>query len=302
MKMSKYKKNEAFWGYVFVSAPVLQFLIFLVVPLGISFWLSFHSWDMLTPTKSVGLKNYTDLMNDEKFWKALWNTVYLMIGIPLGMILSLALAMLMNRKIRGVSLLRAMYYIPAICSIIAAAQMWLWVFNADNGLINTLLWNWFHVRGPYWFGDSRFTKIPMIVMGIWSGMGPTMIFFLAGLQNIPKSFYEAAEVDGANGWEKFVYITIPKLTPTIFFLLIMGIIGGLQSMAQTYVMYPAGTNGAGGGGPEYSAATILYYLWESAFKYNQMGYASAMAWIVGIIIFIMTFINFKLSSKWVSYD
>lgn len=296
----KQKQVEALFGYLFAAAPLLQLLIFLVVPLGISFWLSFQQWDMLSAPTSVGLENYRDLMKDEKFWKSLGNTVYLMIGIPIGLALSLFLAVLMNRKMKGTNLFRVLYYIPAVCSVVASAQMWIWIFNADSGLVNTLLWNLFRIHGPYWFGDAHFTKIPMIVMGVWAGTGPTILFFLAGLQSIPQALYEAADVDGAKAMEKFWNITVPKLTPTIFYLVVMGVIGGLQGMAQSYVMYGsiAGTSG----GPGYSAATVLYYLWESAFSYFQMGYASAIAWVVGLIIFALTWVNFKVSNKWVVYD
>lgn len=292
---SSIKRKEAFWAYLFILPPILQFLIFLVVPLFFSIWISFQKWDILTPPIPVGLDNFVNLVHDEKFWKSLGNTFYLMLSIPIGMLVSMILAMLMNRKMHGVSFLRVLYYIPAICSTVASSQMWLWIFNADSGLVNTMLYNLFHIHGPYWFGDAAYVKIPMIVMNVWSSIGPTMLYFLAGMQNIPSSYYEAAEVDGANAWRKFRSITLPLLTPTIFFLLIMGLIGGLQSMAQTYVM----TLSTGGGGPEYSAATVVYYLWETAFRYYQMGYASAIAWVVGILIFVLTLINFRMSSKWV---
>lgn len=297
MAQIRTKHREALWGYLFISGPILQFIIFLAVPLAISLWISFQKWDILTPAQSVGVSNYADLIKDEKFWKALYNTFYLMIGIPIGMVISLFLALLMNRKMRGVNILRVLYYIPAVCSSIAVSQMFLWLFNADNGLINTLLFNLFHIQGPYWFGQAEYVKIPMIVMGVWCSVGPNMLFFLAGLQNIPGSYYEAAEVDGATSWHKLWNITLPLLTPTIFFLVVMGVIGGLQGMAQTYVMFPA--SGATAGGPEFSAATIIYYLWQSAFSYYQMGYASAIAWVVGLLIFTLTLINFLVSSKWV---
>lgn len=300
-KTSPYKRLENTWAYLFILPPILQFLIFLVIPLAMSLWLSFHQWDMLSAPQIIGTQNYSDLLNDSKFWKSLYNTFYLMVGIPLGMVCGLILAMLMNRPVRGIGFIRAIYYIPAICSIVAAAQMWMWIFNADHGLINNMLWSCFRIQGPYWFGDANFTKIPMIIMGIWGGMGTQMLFYLAGLQNIPSSLYESAAMDGANWWQKFRYITLPKLTPTTFFILVTGIIGSLQGMAQSYIMT---TNVGGGatGGPEYSAATIVFYLWESAFRYNQMGYASAIAWVTGILVFILTVINFRLSDRWVNYE
>lgn len=294
------KHKEAFWGYLFIMGPILQFFIFLAIPLVFSLWISFQKWDILTPAAPIGFKNYLELMKDPKFWKALYNTFYLMIGIPISMVLSLILALMLNRKMPGVSVFKVLYYIPAVCSVVAVSQMFLWLFNADNGLINTLLYNLFKIQGPYWFGEAEYVKIPMIAMGIWSSTGPNMLFFLAGLQNIPSSYYEAAIVDGANSMQIFRKITLPLLTPTIFFLVVMGVIGGLQGMAQTYVMFPV--SGASAGGPEFSAATVIYYLWQSAFRYYQMGYASAIAWVVGLIIFILTLINFRMSSKWVYTD
>jgi multiple sugar transport system permease protein len=235
------------------------------------------------------------MLLDDKFYKSLYNTFYLLIGIPIGMFFSLIFAILMNRKLKGISLLRTIYYIPVISPIIAVSLLWQWILNNDYGLINDWIYKIFGIQGPNWLGDPQWVKPSFILMGLWGGIGGTMVLYLAGLQGIASDYYEAATVDGASRWHLFRYITFPLLSPIHFFVIVMGIIGTFQSFSQMYIL-------ATDGGPEYSGATIVFYIFNEAFKYFNMGYASAVAWVLGILIFIITMIQFKLSKRWVYND
>lgn len=287
-----YRKKELAWIYVFIAPPVLGFLIFGLVPILFSIYISFHDWNMLTTPKWVGLQNYVKLASDEKVWKSIFNTVYLLIGVPLGMFFALILAVMMNRRIKGISIMRTIYYLPVISPIIAVSLLWQWILNKDFGLLNSWLWEWFGIAGPNWLGDPKWVKPSLILIGLWGGVGGTMVLYLAGLQSVPTTYYEAAEIDGAGVWQKFWRITVPLLTPIHFYVIVMGVIGTFQSFSQIYVL-------AVNGGPEYSGATVVYYIFQTAFDYFNMGYASSLAWVLGIIIFVVTLLQFRLSSKWV---
>jgi multiple sugar transport system permease protein len=294
-KAPGYKQREIVWSYLFIAIPVLGFLIFGLMPIVSSFILSFMDWDMVTPAKWSGGSNYKEMLLDDKFYKSLYNTLYLLIGIPIGMFFSLFFAILMNRKLKGISLLRTIYYIPVISPIIAVSLLWQWILNNDYGLINDWIYKIFGIQGPNWLGDPQWVKPSFILMGLWGGIGGTMVLYLAGLQGIASDYYEAATVDGASRWHLFRYITFPLLSPIHFFVIVMGIIGTFQSFSQMYIL-------ATDGGPEYSGATIVFYIFNEAFKYFNMGYASAVAWVLGILIFIITMIQFKLSKRWVYND
>ncbi|WP_108991166.1 carbohydrate ABC transporter permease [Paenibacillus agaridevorans] len=283
------------WSLLFVTPPVLGFLIFGLAPLLTSFGLSFMSWDMLTPAEFIGLDNFSKMLDDEKFYKSLFNTLVLLVGIPLGMICALTLAVMMNRSLKGISIFRTIYYIPVISPIMALSLLWQWMLNYDYGIINEFIWKIFGVQGPNWLGDPNWVKPSFILMGLWSGVGGTMVLYLAGLQAISSTYYEAAEVDGATRWHQFKHITLPLLSPIHFFVVVMGVIGTFQSFSQMYIM-------AVDGGPEYSGATIVFYIFQEAFRYFNMGYASSVAWVLGIIIFIVTLIQFRFSKRWVYQD
>jgi multiple sugar transport system permease protein len=283
------------WSLLFVTPPVLGFLIFGLAPLLTSFGLSFMSWDMLTPAEFIGLDNFSKMLDDEKFYKSLFNTLVLLVGIPLGMVFALLLAVMMNRSLKGVSIFRTIYYIPVISPIMALSLLWQWMLNYDYGIINEFIWKIFGVQGPNWLGDPNWVKPSFILMGLWSGVGGTMVLYLAGLQAISSTYYEAAEVDGATRWHQFKHITLPLLSPIHFFVVVMGVIGTFQSFSQMYIM-------AVDGGPEYSGATIVFYIFQEAFRYFNMGYASSVAWVLGIIIFVVTLIQFRFSKRWVYQD
>ena len=295
IKLSAMAKREEKWALIFVAAPAIGFLLFMAWPIIFAFLTSLTSWNgakgiagMLS--RFCGFDNYIKLMTDEKFWKTLVTTVIYLIGIPIGMILGLLLAMGMNRKIPGVRVLRTMYYVPVISSLVAVSILWAWVYNYDYGLLNVIIKTLTGKHGPNWLGDEILIKVSMIIFMVWKGLGTSIILYLAGLQNIPRNYYEAAMVDGANRWQQFKNITLPLLSPVTFYILITSMIGGFQVFVEVQVMT---TNGGIG----YSAATIVYYLYEKAFESYQLGYASAIAIILAIIIFIITLINFKVQDK-----
>lgn len=292
-KMSKAAFREHCYGLAFVAPPFIGFLVFMAFPILFAFTASLTSWNGMNNMLDhfVGLKNYVKLLGDEKFWRVLQHTIIYMIGIPIGMILGIIIAMGMNRKMKGVKILRTMYYIPVISSLVAVAILWSWVFNYDFGLLNIIIKALTGQHGPNWLGNEFWVKISMILFMTWKGLGTAIILYLSGLQCIPRDYYEAARIDGASGWNLFKSITWPLVSPVTFYLLITGLIGGFQVFVEVLVMLPTG-------GINYSAATVVFYLYDN-FAANRYGYASAMAFLLAIIIFIITAINFKGQDKWV---
>ena len=286
--------SEAIHGYIFASPWLIGFLMFSTYPILAVIFYSFNNYDVVS-REWVGLANYKEMFtNDPLFWKSIYNTFYYVVfAVPLGLIVSLGLAMLLNQRVRGVSLFRTFFYLPVIIPTVASAILWIWVLNPEVGLINDLLARFFHIRDPGWINDVQWSKPSLIIMSVWVEAGSTMIIFLAGLQDIPRQLYEAAEIDGANSWSKFRHITIPMLTPTIFFNLVMGIIWSFQVFTQVYIMTS--------GGPVYSTLFYVLHLYNNAFQYFRMGYASAMAIALFVIILIFTLIIVRTSPKWVHY-
>ncbi len=278
-------------AYLFILPLLIQFVVFTSGPMIYSIYISLTEWNILQPATFVGLSNYITIFSDAKFWKSLWNTAVYLLGVPIGLFLSLIIAIWMNQGIKGTATYRVIYYLPAISSLVAVTILWQWIYNTDYGLMNYFL-GLFGIEGPSWIRNEAFVKPAIIIMGIWKGIGITIIFYLAALQNVPKQLYEAAEIDGANFLHKFRFVTLPLLTPITFFLIITGIINTLQIFVEIQIMLPDG-------GPNYAAASVVFYLWQKAFVYYEMGYASALAWVLGIIMFIVTYIQFKLSNRWV---
>jgi multiple sugar transport system permease protein len=366
---------ERFWGYLFIAAPLLGFVVFAALPMVVSIFISFSTWDLLTPPQWVGLKNWQDVLSlsvvqvppmtdedtgealyrcgretvpasqigeyegttdartrqlitcaprytvvtgvfpqgykpwfdvtigdslyavgarDPVLWEGLFNTVFLMLGIPISLFISLILAIALNQKIRGSSVFRAIYYLPVILPIAATALIWLWIFNPDFGLLNYILGQLGFPANTNWLQDRAMVKPALIIMGVWGGLGFQMLIYLAGLQGIPSHLYEAAELDGAGVIAKFRFVTWPSLSPTTFFLLVTGMIGGFQNFVQPYIMTA--------GGPGNASRTIVMLIYENAFRDLQMGYASTQAWFLGAIIMVITVINFVLARRWVFYE
>jgi multiple sugar transport system permease protein len=291
------KHEQTLSGYAFLLPTILSVLIFTVLPVGFSFYISFFKFNFLSPaTDFVGLQNYIRLFTNDRFWTALGNTFRYVIGVvPFGMAFSLGLALLINRKLPGMNFFRSAYFSPVITSSIAVALIWQWIFDPNYGLLNFFLGE-VGITGITWLQDPNMAMWCIAFMAVWSGAGYNMILFLAGLQGISEEYYDAATVDGANRLQIFRYITWPLLSPTTFFIFIVGIIGALQVFDMPWLV------SKGLGGPIGSTRTIVFYLWEQGFKYYDMGYASALAYILFFIIFVFTLINWRYSSRYVHYQ
>ncbi len=287
-----YFRREYYAGYFFASPWFIGFLIFGGGPLFFSLIMSCCQYDVLSPPKWVGLENYRFMFSDPLFYKSLWNTIYMTLGVPLGMVVSLGIALLLQREWRGMATYRTLFYLPAIMPGVAASILWLWIFNPQEGMMNAILAE-LGIQGPIWLQDPKWSKPALILMGVWSS-GGSMIIWLAGLKTIPVQLYEAAEIDGAGPIRKFFYITLPMLSPYILFNLIMGFIGTFQIFTQAFIMTR--------GGPIDSTLFYAYYLFNNGFQYLRMGYASALAWVLFAIILILTIMQLKVSQKWVYYE
>lgn len=284
-------RKEKWIGYLFILPLCLQFIVFMIGPLIYSLYISMTDWNIFGNARFVGLENYLNMLQNERFWAAMKNTAFYLWGIPIGLSISMVLAVWMNRGIPGISIFRFMIYLPVVSSIVAVTILWQWMYNYEFGLINHLLHS-FGIKSINWLRDSTWVKPAIIILGVWRGLGVSTIFYLAALQNIPESLYEAASLEGANFLHKFRYITMPLLTPMTFFLVVTGVINTMQIFVEIQIMTPDG-------GPGYSSASIVFYIWQEGFRYNALGYASAASWILGITIFILTVINFKMSKRWV---
>lgn len=301
MKKPKYKatkkeKRETLKGYLFISPWIIGFLLFTLYPMAFSLYSGFTFYDITSIQKWIGLKNYINIFtSDENFLIALKNTAYYVIfSVPLAITFALSLALLLNSKVKGVKIFRTIYYLPSVLSGVAVTLLWMWIFNPDGGLANTLL-GLFKINGPAWFNDPNWSKPALVIMKLW-GVGGSMILFLAALQDVPRTLYEAAEIDGATGFKKFRYITLPMISPTVLFVMITGINGAFQIFDGPFII----SNGTGG--PANSTLFYNLYLYNKAFLELQMGYASALAWVLFIIIMIFTGIQLYVSKRWVYYE
>jgi multiple sugar transport system permease protein len=288
-------RRPAFWGFLFITPWLAGYLVFTVGPMLASLGLSFCSYD-LARLKFVGTANYERLFTrDPLFWKSLWNTAtYTLFAVPLGLTGSLILAVFLNQRVKGLAVYRTLYYIPSLVPAVATALLWNWVFNANFGILNNALRSAGLRHPPEWLQDPAWALPAFILMSLWGIGGGRMIIFLAGLQGIPDSYYEAAEIDGAGAWSKFVHITLPMLTPVIFFNMVLGVIGSFQVFTAAYIMT--------GGGPANATLFYVLYVFRQAFEEFRMGYASAMAWVLFLILLVFTAIQFWQSRKWVYYE
>src|SRR5690625_1716324 len=288
-KKSKLYRKEARTAFLFVLAPIVGYLLFTLYPFAYSVYASFTTWDGLAFMKFTGLDNYKALLTDDLFHKALYNTIFMMIGIPIGLLLSLLLAMALNRSIPGTTAFRTIYYVPVISSLAAISILWQFAYNGDYGLVNQAL-DLIGIDGPNWLQNKSTVKPALVIMTVWKGLGYSMLLYLAALQGVPKIYYEAATLDGANAFQRFRHVTWPMVKPVTFFLVITNIINGAQMFTEIDIMTPDGGTG-------YSSATVVFYIWQKAFNNMQMGYASAMSVVLGIIIFVVTLIQFRLNDK-----
>lgn len=290
----KGKETAAAW--FFLLPGFIGFCIFVFGAVAVSLGLSFLEWDMLTQPKFVGLQNYLRLIaQDKTFHLVLKNTVIFVLGtVPARLFLGLIFALTLVRNIPARAFFRAAIFLPVIIPTVAAAMVFRWIFNADFGLLNEFLYNVGISNLPRWLSQPKWALTAIIILSVWKDVGFSTVLFMAGLQGIPSSLYEAAWLDGANRWKSFVYITLPLLSPTTFFVIVINVISSFQIFDQAYVLT--------GGGPGNATNTIVYYIYNNAFQWFRMGYASAVAWLLFAIIFIATFIQFRYQKKWVYYE
>ena len=287
--------KQPFWGYLFVSPWLVGFLVFGLYPIVMSLYYSLCQYDVLRIPQYIGLRNYEELLfHDDYFGISIWNTIYyLLIRTPLVIFGSLLLAVLVNNAVRGIKYFRTIYFVPSIISGVILSVLWMWMLNPEYGLINVTL-SFFGFDGPLWLIDQSWSKPAIILMSVWSIGGGRMLVFLAALQGVPKELYEAVEIDGGGWWSKFRNVTVPFISPVIFLWVIIEAVAGLQVFVEAYVMTK--------GGPLNSTLFYNLYLYNKAFDDFQMGYSSAMAWVLFVIALIVTFIQFRLSKKWVYYS
>lgn len=298
----KLNLREHIEGYLFISPWILGMVLFALGPILASFGLAFTRWNLFTEPEYVGWANFQKLAHDPLFYKSVFNTIYYTIfAVPLGLVLALGLAMLVNHRLRGVNFFRTAFFLPNVVAGIAMLLLWKWLFDPNFGLINLFLdwtglmavFEWIGIGRPQWISSRAGAMPGLVFMSIW-GLGGSMMIFLAGLQNIPRELIEAAELDGAGPWKRFRYVTVPLLTPTIFFLTMVGVIASLQVFNQAYVMTQ--------GGPAHATLFYVLYLFQTAFERFQMGYACAMALVLFIITLIVSLIQLAMGKKWVHYQ
>jgi multiple sugar transport system permease protein len=291
--MTRGEKRNLWIGLAFISPWIVGFLAFTLFPVCASIYFSFCDYGVLTKPVWVGALNYQDMVTDSVFWKSLYNTLYYaFFSLPLCLVIALLVAVLLNQEVKGRSIFRSIYFLPSLIPVVASAMVWLWILNGNFGVLNHAL-EVIGIKGPQWLADEKWTKPSLILMAMW-GCGNTIVIYLAALQDVPRSLYESAEIDGGNAWVKFRHITVPMISPVIYFNLIMGIIGSLQVFAQAYIML-------GGGGPNRSALFYTVYLYQNAFDYQQMGYACAMAWMLFLIILFLTWVATRSTRRLIYY-
>jgi multiple sugar transport system permease protein len=283
-------------GYLFLAPDLVGTLVFAVGPVLAALTLGLFAWDILTPPHFVGLDNYRQLLVDDPvFRQVLLNTSAYVLGtVPVRTVLALLLAIALNQQLHGVGFFRAAFFLPTITSAVAAATVWRWIYEPNFGLLNSLLYAIGVQHPPAWLSSPAWAMPALILLGIWQGLGFQMVIFLAGLQGIPSHLYEAAAIDGAGWWARFRHITLPLISPTTFFVLIVSVIGSYQVFDQAVVLTE--------GGPGYATTTLVYYIYTYAFQFFKMGYAAAIAWILFAIVFLLTVTQFRVQARWVHYD
>lgn len=282
------------WVLFFVGPGLLGLLLFTATPILASLGLTLFEWDLLTPPRFAALDNFRRLAQDATFWRALSNTLYFIGGyIPLVMVCALGVAIALNQKLRGLVLFRTAFFIPVVSAWVAVALLWKWIFNPRLGLLNYLL-GLVGIQGPAWLLDPSWAMPAIIITSVWKDIGFVMIMFLAGLQGIPQVYYEAAEMDGANSWQRLRHVTLPLLSPTAFFALIISLINSFQVFDQVWIMTE--------GGPAGATTVLVERIVRNAFDYSRMGYAAAMSWVLFLLVFSVTAIQMKLQQRWVHYE
>lgn len=290
----KQKRKDRLVIFSFLAPNIFGFLVFTLIPVFAAAFISLTEWNLIGEMKFVGLANYIKVFDTKRFYQVMENTLFYTVAtVPIGMFLALCLSVLMNRKIKGITLYRTIYYLPVVSSGVAIAMLWQYIY-ADNVGLLAMVWKMFGAEAPRWITSTKWSMRSISIMAVWKGLGGTIVILLAGLQAISPTYYEAAKIDGANEWKQFTNVTIPLLTPTLFFQLIMGIIGSFQVFDSTKVLT--------GGGPGYSSTSIVYYIYNSAYVDMKFGYACALAMVLFFIILVVTIIQWIGQKKWVNYD
>lgn len=287
-------QQEELWFYIFISPWLIGFVLWVAGPMLASLYLSFTQYEVVQPPQWIGLGNYLAIFADPLFWQSLRVTAYFtFLSVPLAVLFAIVVALLLNQPVPLVSAWRTIYYLPSVTSGVAVALMWSWIFQPNFGLVNVVLYSIFGIQGPRWLVDVEWVIPTFVIMSLW-GFGGPMLIYLAAIQGIPTQLYEAAEIDGASKLRQMFSITIPLITPVIFFNLVMNVIGSFQSFTNAYIITQ--------GGPNYASFFYIYYLFQNAFVYFRMGFASAQAWILFIIITTLTVIAFRSQRHWVYYE
>jgi multiple sugar transport system permease protein len=280
-------------GYICILPWIIGFVGFTAGPIVFSLWVSFNHYDVLSPPKFAGIDNYINMVNDELFWQSLKvTTIYVLGAVPTGVVAGYALALLLNQKVRGLSVWRTAFYMPAVVPGLAAAYLFAWMFNSDIGLINGAL-RMIGIQGPQWFGSREWVLPAFMLMHIWAA-GGGLILYLAALQGVPTTLYDAAVVDGANAWQKFWNVTLPLTSPVVFFVFLTGMIGSFQVFTAGYIVT--------GGGPANASLFYVLYLYRSGWQHFEMGYAASLAWVLFLIIMLLTLLSLRVSQRMVYYE
>ncbi len=286
---------EARWAWLFLAPTIVGLAILSAGPIVATFGISLTEWDLLTPPQWLGLENYATLVADRRFGLALRNTTfYTVVSVPLGMVLALGLALALNQGIRGIAWIRTAYFLPVVTSATAVGLVWAWIYAPSGGILNQLI-GILGLPAQKWVTDPFWAMPAIVLMSVWQGLGTSVIIFLAGLQGIPQEYYDAASVDGAGRWARFRNVTLPLLTPSLFFTGILALIGAFQIFDQVYVL-------ARPGKPTEATVTLVYFIYENGFKNFKMGYAAAASWVLFIIVAVLTFIYFRSQRRWVHYQ
>ena len=290
--------EETFSAYLFLLPSLIVFAAFVFFPLFFSFYASLTRWNLPYQPSFIGLENYRYIFTDEfgapEFLRSIRNSGYYALGVPLNIAVSLSIALLLNQRLKAVSLFRTAYFLPTITSTAAISVVWIWIYHpADYGLLNSILLK-LGLSSLRWLRDPQLAMPALILMGLWRGMGYNIIIFLAGLQSIPTSLYEAAEIDGAGSWARFWKVTLPLLSPTTFYVLVIGVVNSLKAFTQMHMMTE--------GGPLGATTTITYYLYQEAFEHFTMGRASAVACVLFVILLLFTLIQFKVIGSRIHYE
>lgn len=288
IKKGRLKKDDK-WAWIMLAPNVIGFLMFMLIPMVATFVLSFTQYDMLSAPKFIGLKNYIDMFQDKIVWQVTFNTIiYTIITVPIGMCISLLLAVALDGPIKGRRFFRGAFFLPSIVSMVVVSIVWQWIYNPQYGILNYVI-GLFGIEPQNWLGNASTALISLAVVGIWKRSGYDMMLFLSGLQSIPDTYYEAAKLDGASKWQQFRYITVPLLKPTTFFVFIMAMIASFQVFDQVNLMTQ--------GGPGRSSSVLVHYLYQNAFQYFELGYACAIAYLLFAIVLIITIFNSRAEKK-----